>query len=242
MGRAARTAIGLLAALAAAGCASTREAQLDRATRERLGQGPPIHVLHYVPKPLDYVRSPLERTDAFYAVPGVDDPVADVERALLDALRAELGLSNLSPAGRPIWVERDMLPRNVTWKRACAYGDPLTEWPAEWYRDGLVLELETLHWYVDGSGPKRIFGKCTLLYGLRATLVRLSDGTVLWRGFCQAEHPRPCSDLVADDLRLVKELRAQIASRCAAELTGSFMGRTETTFLGGLNQPKDGSR
>jgi hypothetical protein len=40
----------------------------------------------------------------------------------------------------------------------------------------------------------------------------------------------------------VKELRSEIAKRCPADLMGSFMGRTETTFWGGVNKPKKAPR
>jgi hypothetical protein len=91
------------------------------------------------------------------------------------------------PADRPRWAQERMLPRGVTWERACAYGAPMTGLPLEWFPHDLMLELETLYWHIDGSGPKRLVGKCTLLFGLRARLVRLSDDTVLWRGFCERE-------------------------------------------------------
>jgi hypothetical protein len=236
----ARVAIGLSVALIAAGCASMKEVQLDPAVREKLARGPPIHVVHFVPMPLDFIRSALEPRDVYYDVAGVDDPVADVERAFLDALLEELGLSNLHPSDRPVWSQERMLPRGVTLERASAHGAPvpMTAWPAAWYRDGFLLEFETLNWHIDNSGPKRLVGRCTLFFGLRARLLRLSDDTVLWRGFCEFKNPRQCGEFVADDLKLVKELRPEIAKRCAMDLRGSFMGRTETTFWGGLNKPK----
>lgn len=227
MRRFARIAVGLAVALGGGGCQVMRPATLDPAMREQVRQGPPVHVYHYVPKPLDYLRSALEPSDVYYGVRDVDDPVADVERAFLDALRAEPGMSNLVPSDRPMWSQRRMLPRGVTWERASGYGALMTDWPDEWYRDGFAIELETLAWQIDGSGLKRLAGKCTLLFGLRARLVRLADGTVPWRAFCRLEHGGRCSELVADDLKRVKELRRDFSRRCAAELAASFTGRTE---------------
>lgn len=256
MPRAARIAVALCAARLAAGCASMQEAQLDPAARARLGAGPTIHVVHWGPKPLGAMdpvhrldRVPAPEQDDLYGVPGVEDPVADIEAAFVAALREELGLTNLRPAGRPRWESKRMLPRGVSLERASANGPPLIALPAEWFPDGLLLELETLYWQLEVSGGitgtwSRVTGtpKCTLRFGHRARLVRLSDDQVLWRGFCEAKHPRPCDDFKAGDYALVRTLRGEIAKRCAAELMGSFMGRTETTFVGGLNQPKEPPR
>ncbi len=231
-----RVSLIALSVLGAAGCAAMMEVQLDPTVRERLGAGPPIHVVHYAAKPLDYVRSVLERQDAFHDIPGLDAPVEEIERAFLDALREEAGLPNLSRSERPLWIERRMLPLGVTWERASAHGYPMTDLPSEWYRDGLMIELETLNWRIDGSGPTRLLGRCTLEFGLRARLVRLTDGTVLWRCFCQSAHPRQCNDLVADDLKLLRSLRAELATRCAAELVGAFMGRTERSIWDGTHE------
>lgn len=189
-----RVAIGLSVALGASGCAAMRDAQMDPEVREALGEGAPIRVLHSAPRPIDYVRSAFERRDTFHGVPGAEDPVVETERAFLDALRDEMGVSHLR------------------------------------HPEALRLELETLAWQIDGSGLKRIVGRCTLLFGLRARLVRYADDPDLWRAFCRFEQRRPCSEFVADGLKVVKELRPEIAKRCTAELTGSFMGRSRSTL------------
>ncbi len=190
----ARVAVGLSVALGAAGCAAMRDAQMDPSVRKELGEGAPIPVLHSVPRPIDYFRSALGRRDAFHGVPGAEDPVAEVERAFLDALREETGATDLRHPER------------------------------------LVLELDTLAWQIDGSGLNRIIGRCTLLFGLRARLVGYRDQPDVWRAFCRFEQRRQCSEFVADELKVVKELRPEIAKRCAAELVGSFMGRRRTTL------------
>lgn len=240
MQRAARMALAAAAALGTAGCiAGLQELQLDPPVRDQLGQGPPIHVFHYVPKPLDLVRSGLEPSDVLYPLEGVDDPVAELERAFLEALRQESGWSNLVPSERPYWSQRRSLPRGVTWERACTrYGEPMTRLPSAWFQDGLVIELETLNWRVDGSGPKRLLGKCTLQYGVRGRLVRLSDDQDLWRGWFSYERPGQCDDLWAGELKLVKALRLEIARRGAAELVGSFMGKTERSLWDGSVTPR----
>lgn len=240
MSSVARAALVVATALGAAGCvAKLMELHLDAAVRAQLGQAPPIHVFHYVPKPLDLVRSGLEPKDVFYELEGLDDPVAELERAFLEAVRQEAGWSNLVASDWPYWSQRRSLPRGVTWERATTrYGQPMTRLPPAWFQDGLVIEFETLNWRIDGSGPKRLLGKCTLQYGARGRLVRLSDDEDLWRGWYSYVRPGKCEELYADELKLVKELRAEIARRGAAELVGSLMGRTDRSLLDGSVTPK----
>jgi hypothetical protein len=248
-----RVAIGFTVGLCAAGCAALRETEIDPAVREKLGQGPPIHVVHVVPKPLGLnsragalgATEVVEEERDYYLTPGVEDPVADVERAFLDALREELGLSNLYPSDRPLWIQEKMATRGVTWEGASAYGDPMFAFPSEWFvRDELLLEFETLYWVL--AAEPHFPGtpaKFTLILNLKARLVRLSDGTILWRVFCRStQGPRFRPEFFADDWQLVKDLRPVLAKECAAELMGTFMGRTERSSWDGRHYPRKASR
>ena len=190
--------LALLVVAGSAGCASVREVPIDPAVRQELGAGPPIQIVQGPPMPLGYYAPGFSQAlrEDFHGLPGVAAPALDLERAFLEALGAKLQLPNLQTSDRPA---------------------------AAWDRDALRLDLATNYWNVDGRGLKRLVGRCSLQYGVTATLVQPPDGVVLWRAFHRGSRVRACGALLGDDLKLVKDLRPELASEAAAAFARSFL-------------------
>lgn len=119
----------------ATGCAGLSEVRLDASERTRLATTPAIHAVHY--RPLRRLRvahlgGVVETVGAAWM--DLEDPVADVEAEFLAGLQRELNLTNLLPYDRP-------LPSPHVPARGADPG-----LLREVFRDGLVLDLETIAW------------------------------------------------------------------------------------------------
>jgi len=226
-----------LATAACAGCAAgLREVQLGPADRARLADAYPLLVFHYRAIPeLQVVRLGgfmewASESLSSYRV-AVADPVGDVQASFVEALRRELG-------------ERSAHPLLVTPGSAHASGrGPAPEALRELLGPVVAIDLETIGWrmpFVSRSFPesRTTYG---IEYFVRGRLLRLSDGQVLWQGICafmKDDAPRPLGELAADDWALLRARRAELASGCAEQLLGSFMGRTQRSLWDGRNKPR----
>lgn len=231
--------VGAFLGAGAMGCLAGREVRLDPSVRKGLSGEATIHVVGYEPiSALRIVRLgggvelAQRLADSFDRFP-LEDPVRDVERIFLEGLERELGL------GSALVVEGPHLGSG----HVPAIGADIESLRAAFGR-GLVLDLETFNWQL--TFVRRSFiDNANTTYGLdfsiRARLVRLSDSTILWQGLCsftRNQGARPLRELVAEDLKLLKARRTEVAEACAAELLGSFMGRTELSIWSGRNVPR----
>jgi hypothetical protein len=231
------TFLALLLGMASSGCPGGMPVRLNAAERSRLSEAPVLSSVHYQPiRRLRLVTlgggvDVWERVTDTGPWISIEDPVASVEARFLAGLKRELGLTNIERFDRPL--PSDHVPAVAV--------DP--EVLRRVFHDGLVLDFESTAWqlvFVSRnllSAAKTTYG---LDFAVRARLVRVPGGEVLWQEICvraKEEAHRPLDEIMADGAAHLKARRNEIAASCAEELLGLFLGRTARSGWSGGAEP-----
>jgi hypothetical protein len=221
------------------GCAS-KPALLMPDDRLSLSSQPQIIAIHYPPGEdfrFSYgggfmgggafvVLSEASNTARLKSELWLEDPVPHFKERLVGALQANLKLTNVRTLSE--------LPQNI--QEARRTGTPaLDDALKEAFRTGVVLDVQTRRWMVEGT---------RVVYLARARLLRLSDLHVIWRGACkhvselrfpETRKPDPLEPppgakekmeaLEADDGKVLKATLREAAGGCADSLAGEALGK-----------------
>jgi hypothetical protein len=142
---------------------------------------------------------------------GIENPIGLVQQRVIARMASDAEITNLKESATPVTSEEI-----ADLKRALG---PVT-----------ALALRTKRWGVRyHPDDPDIYGA---FYEVRARLVRLTDGRVLWEGSCERQKywddPEPAllSDLTAAGGRLMKARLQGAAERCADDLVAQFLGKS----------------
>jgi hypothetical protein len=229
--------LALLLGMASSGCPGGTPVRLNAAERSRLSEAPVLHSVHYQPIRRLRVATLGGGVDVWEGVTGtgqwidIEDPVVSVEARFLAGLQREMGLTNVERFDQPfpsdhvpaVAVEPEVLRRV--------------------FHGGLVLDFESTAWRL-AFVSRNFLSSAKTTYGLdfvvRARLVRLPDGVVLWQEFCartNEEAHRPLDEIMANGAAHLRARRDEIAAACAEELLGLFLGRTARSGWSGRAEP-----
>jgi hypothetical protein len=229
--------LALLLGVATSGCSGALPVRLSAAERSRLSEAPVIHSVHYQPiRRLRVVSlgGAVEMWEGMTGTSpwiGIEDPVASVEAGFLAGLQREMKLSRIERFDRPL--PSDHVPAVAV--------DP--EVLRRVFHDGLVLDFESTAWRL-AFVSRNLLNSAKTTYGLdfvvRARLIRLPGGVVLWEEYCartSEEAHRPLGEIMADGAAHLRARRDEIAASCAEELLGLFQGRTARKGWSGRAEP-----
>jgi hypothetical protein len=206
----------LLALLA--GCA-VEHAQTDlvalaRRDRAALRGAIDVTVVSYPSLPFTFNGRADERATAFLAAAPAEPPLGRVRDGVLARLTGDLGFANLVRRTE-LTLERD---------EPAALRDAVTS--------PLVLDFRTTSWGIGnlrGGGEPRGGDPFYVHHFVRARLVRVADGEILWRAVCGLRGYPGDSSATLDALRaaggtLLREKLQAAADGCVRELVGFFQG------------------
>lgn len=213
-----RFAIVLAAGLALAGCAveytQTDLHALKRADRTALREATDVAVVLYpVPAPT-YNGYVDQRSIDIRDQTGIEAPLDRVREHVVTRLTGPLGYPAVLKRP-PVLVASDA-PDDI---RASV-------------KAPLVLDFATRSWGLGnlrGGGEPKPDDLIYVHHHVRARLVRLSDGEVLWQAVCglrgyPGDDAVKLSDLLADRGALLRQKLATAADRCSDELLDFFQG------------------
>jgi hypothetical protein len=259
----ARNAILVATLVSLPGCAGKRALMPE--DRLSLSSQPQIIAIHFPPEQDFYVKAPffqagmLGVVEASYETAslqrnaGLEDPAPHVKDRLVNALRANLNLTNVRTVSE--WPQN----MNVAFealretRRAGTALDVETNTRKfdsalkEAFGSGVVLEVQTRTWRVEST---------RVVYSARARMLRLSDSADIWRVACTRVSQVQVSDvpalaekpaanipqvprqeelwmeqaLKANDGALLRAKLREAADTCADSLAEQALGR--------VNQPK----
>jgi hypothetical protein len=214
-----KLAFVLAAGLALAGCVAVEYTQTDlaplkRADRTSLREATNVAVVMYpVPAPTYNGYVDL-RSIAIREQTGIEAP--------LDRIRERVVNRLAGPLGYPAVLKR--APVMVASDSAEALRGSVTA--------PLVLDFGTRSWGLGnlrGGGEPKPDDPIYVHHHVRARLVRLSDGQILWQAVCglrgyPGDEATKLSDLVAAGGVLLRQKLAAAADRCSDELVEFFQG------------------
>ena len=210
------TALSLLASI---GCAPAL-IPMDKAEMDRLKGEPQIYVVVYQPARFFYqivgdafaIGGPTDglaqesRAARFVRTYSLADPVVKAKEAFI------AGLAGQIEAGRLIQIQ-DIL------------SDDSVENLRKRFGHGVVLDFKTEIW---GLLPAPLSLLYQTPYAVRAKLVRLTDGQVLWRGYCHhrgSDFRATWEEFTANSATLLKKKLSETAEACGKELVSQFLGK-----------------
>jgi hypothetical protein len=208
-----------VAAIGAA-CAASIPKGLDPVERARLADAYPVRVVHYAPiSRLAVIRlgGGFERASTTYV--DLPDPVREVQARFVEGIRGALGEGAVQP------VEVEPFSEHIP---------AVSVEPAklrELLGPVVAIDLETIAWQMPFVSRSFIDASRTTYgveFSVRARLLRLSDGRLLWQEFCavqKGDDPVALGKLAADDWALLQARRLVVAQACADQLVRSFLGR-----------------
>jgi hypothetical protein len=214
-----KLAFVLTAGLALAGCAAVEYTQTDlvplkRADRTSLREAANVAVVMYpVPAPT-YNGYVDQRSIAIREQTGIEAP--------LDRIRERTVTRLAGPLGYPAVLKR--APVMVASDSVEALRGSVTA--------PLVLDFGTRSWGLGnlrGGGEPKADDPIYVHHHVRARLVRLSDGQILWQAVCglrgyPGDETAKLSDLLAAGGVLLRQKLAAAADRCSDELVEFFQG------------------
>jgi hypothetical protein len=210
----------VVSAVIGAACAGSIPRGLDPAERARLAGSYPIRVVHYAPiTKLAVIRlgGGFERASTTFV--DLADPVLEVEARFVEGIRGALGEGAVQPV--------EAVPFSTHTPAVSVEPEKLRELLGP----VVALDLETIGWQLPFVSRSFIDASRTTYgveFAVRARLLRLSDGKVLWQEFCavqKGDDPMALGKLAADDWALLRARRLVVARTCADQLVRSFLGR-----------------
>lgn len=214
-----RSALVLSVGLALlAGCAveptQTDLVALTRADRNTLRESSEVAVVLYQAPALTYNGFVDQRAIDIVAQTGIEAPLDRVRERVVTRLAGPLGFPGVARTAPA------MAPNDSVEALRAAVTTPL------------VLDFRTPSWGLGnlrGGGEPKADDPIYTHHYVRARLVRLADGQVLWRAVCglrgyPGDEAAKLPDLLANRGQLLRQKLTASADRCADELVEFFLG------------------
>jgi hypothetical protein len=221
----------LVLALAPTGC-SPALIPMEKEEMARLKSEPKIHVVMYQPARFNYSTAgdgfavgvvgaltgglggaayglAMEaRADAFVRKYSLEDPAGRARETFIGSLADQIDVARFIPA-------QDILAEDGVEALQKKFGA------------GVVLDFQTKIWGLMPAGPFSV-SNYQVPYAVRSRLLRLSDGRVLWQGYCRrtgsdSDSRATWDEFTANSGALLKKKLGEAAEACVKELVAQFL-------------------
>lgn len=195
--------------------------ELEPQVRDRLKTNPEVVAIHYTPE----TSLLVEAKELRYEPLPIEDPLLEIKRLFLLALREKMGITNIHamPAPRSQSLERQ-------------HGLKMREM-VQIYSHGLILDFKPLVWVLDVSTDRKWWqwfewsittpsSPTLLAYRARARMIDLDQRELLWQANCSIHSERhPMEKWMSNQNQLLKDKREELAIRCAQYFIEKFFDK-----------------